>query len=280
MKIPKSANRAPSGKRRNIGRGYWLKVARIPNNRVAKFFSEPVSKEEARRISKAHEIFIRLLREAGVNVPETGMEKKIMRNGQVRLRIIQQGFPPESLGEQVLRNSGAREAIAFGRRLVDETIKVHRFNREVAGPRYGVIVGADFKPDNIALEDGRIVFIDTFSPHIRPLKEPDRINPAFARYFAKRGWALEKLTKGYISQTVYDPKKRMASLMAELSRVRPDLARPFIQAARERIEEEKDPVVRAELLAAVQRWPVLKARGMGRLISYLGKRKGMTIKLG
>lgn len=266
--------------RRNIGRGYWLKVARFGKKRVAKFFPDNVSKKEARQIIKAHDIFVRFLREAGVEVPETQMVQKELRSGKFRLRIMQEAFKPEELGENYLRQASKSQAIKFVEQVVSETLKVTHFNREVAQSRYGVTIGADFKPDNVAVIGGKMIFIDTFSPHIRNTADPKHVNPVFARYFAKRGFLLEKLTRGYISQTVYEPKKRLASLLAELIRVRPELKKEFVKVVKETINRDSSPEIRKEALAGVKSWRVLSAKVMGRTISLLGKRKGMEIKLG
>lgn len=267
--------------KRNIGRGYWLKVVRIPKTgNVVKFFSERVSKEESRHVTKAHDLFVRFLREAGTNVPETRMVKKQLPSGECKLRIVQEEFKPPELGENYLRTASKQEALKFAGNLVDETIKVFHFNKQKGIPDYGLIIGADFKPDNVAVRNGKIFFIDTFSPHIRSTKDPKYVHPVFARYFKKRGWMLEKITRGYISDTVYEPKRRMASLMAELSRIRPELKKEFTSIAREHVNAEPDAEIRTELLQAIKKLPVLRAKAMGKIIAYLGKRKGMQIKLG
>jgi len=267
-------------RRRNIGRGYWSKVARVGGGKVAKFFPEHVSKKEARQIIKAHDIFVRFLREAEIEVPETRIVKKELDSGEFRLRILQNRFEPRDLGENYLKRASKGQAIKFAEQVVTETLKVAHFNREIAQSRYGVIIGADFKPDNVAVVDGKIVFIDTFSPHIRSNADPKHVNPAFGRYFAKRGFLLEKLTRGYISKTVYEPKKRMASLLAELTRIRPDLKKEFLKIVKETINRDPSPEIREEALAGVKFWRVLNAKVMGKTISLLGKRKGMEIKLG
>jgi len=266
--------------RRNIGRGYWSKVARIKKGQVVKFFSEKVSKKEARLIRKAHSVFIRLLGEAGVTVPKTEMKEKELTGGKFKLRIFQEGFKDAEMGENYLRTASKQDAIKFAGQLVEETLKVTNFNRKEGIPHYGVVIGADFKPDNVAVRGGKIIFIDTFSPHIRKASDPKHINPAFERYFAKRGRALQWATKGYITGTVYDPKKRLVTLISAVARIRPELRLDFLKEARARVKADPSAEIRKELLPVLTSWQITKAKAIGGAISWLGKRKRMQIKIG
>lgn len=269
----------PKKVRRKIGAGYYTKVARISKGVIGKFFPETVSKKEARQIIKLHSNYIHLLQEAGVKVAKTELRTRKLRTDQSKIRIVQEEIPAEKLAVNKLKVASTSEAKEIARVIIEETVKVFNFNQKVAMPKYGIIIGADFKPDNIAIDNGKLIYLDTFSPHIRSVKDPKHIHPVFERYFDKQGRLLSWLTKGYLTETVYDPKKRMITIVSLLSRKRPELKRQFLSIAREITREQLPKKQADDIIRALNSRSIATSAIIGKGIRLLGKRKGKNIQV-
>ena len=220
-----------------------------------------------------------LLQQAGIKVAETELKTRELQNGKSKIRIVQEEFPAQKLVKNRLRNCSASAAKEIARAIIKETVGVFKFNQNVAMPKYGIIVGVDFKPDNVAIDKRGLVYLDTFSPHIRSVKDPKHVHPVFERYFDRQGRLLSRLTKGYLTETVYDPKKRMITIISLLSRARPELKGDFLSIARNVIREQLPKEQADEILKSLRRSRVLFSGAIGKGIGFLGKRKGKNIQV-
>jgi hypothetical protein len=265
--------------RRKIGAGYYTKVARVGGRVVGKFFPEKVSKKEARQIVKLHNNYIHLLEQAGVRVAKTELRTKELKTGEFKVRVVQEEMPAEKLVGNRLRKGRASAAKEIARVIIEETVKVFNFNQNVAMPEYGVIVGADFKPDNVAIDKGKLIYLDTFSPHIRSVKDPKHVHPVFERYFDRQGKLLSWLTKGYLTETVYDPKKRMITIVSLLSRARPELKGDFLSIARKVVREELPKQQADEIIKSLHGSRIALSGAIGKGIGFLGRKKGKNIQV-
>jgi hypothetical protein len=266
---------SPTVKRR--ASGYYTRIARVKGV-VAKFFPERASPKEARQLERLHAQYIDLLERAGITVAKTRLVTKPVGN-QAKIRIVQEPFDAREIASSYLKRCDGEEAVNVARKIFEQTTKILAFNRSQSIPRYGLIVGADFKPDNIAIRNGEIIYIDTFSPHLRSAQHPEKVHPTFERYFRRQGRILNWLTKGYLTETVYDPRLRFITLLGRLCRIRPELRREFIRTAREVVTSSLPPKEAHQILIGLSTGRIVAQQVIGTGIHFLGKRKGKNIQV-
>lgn len=265
--------------KKRLGKGYYNKVALVAPKIVAKFFPEVVSKKEARQVNTLHRNYIDLLKRAGINVAETEFSIKNLADKKARIRILQEAFEKGEITKNKLRKCSKAEALQIAELILGETLKVFNFNTQVAMPEYGVIVGADFKPDNVVISNGKLIYIDTFSPHIRGVKDPSKLHPVFERYFDKQGRLLSWITKKYLTETIYNQRKRMVTLVSLLARARPKLKKEFLTMARKMVREQLPREQATEIIQGLHSGSIAVSRIIGKGVRVLGKRKGKNIQV-
>jgi hypothetical protein len=131
-------------------------LKRIPN-----FTSE----EQVRKYIELYYEYLSLLRNAGINVPESGAEYVVTGDNRIVLFIFQEKLDPRSICNKVIHRIPDEEVAKLFRRILDELAKVWNFNKHSE-----IEIGIDGQISNWALTgdlDSKLLYFDTSTPMVR-----------------------------------------------------------------------------------------------------------------
>jgi hypothetical protein len=119
-------------------------------------------------IVENHDRYIRVLRNAGIKVPDTIITTRHV-NGKIQIVIIQEAFPKVELLRNLVETSSESELLKLCSLIFDDTIKFLKNGDES--------MKTGFHPTlrNYALHDGSLFYFDTFPPMLMDQKELNRI---------------------------------------------------------------------------------------------------------
>ncbi len=205
------------------------------------------------RLARAHDAYAAALREAGVRLPETAFT--VLEYGQTGVPVIvQRALAPETmLRPQILAAEPERALL-----LIEQALNaIHCFwsHAETTGCRIG------FHPSirNYALEDGEIVFLDTFPPLIDYSRdEMGQLLLLFSSspWMRRLGPLLPGTVRG-IQDEWYTEAGNLTGLIGSAVRLRPDDAAAILALGRRLAEAWLTGAARTETLAELDRPPRL-----------------------
>ncbi len=214
----------------------------IACKRFPMFYSE----EEAITYQALHEAYLKILREAGLNVAHSETVR-LEHGGRWIVYIFQEKFPAESIGHQaihLLAPEGTRRLVA---QVVAELRKVFTFNRLNRGERE---IGIDGQISNWAIVgfDARsglgpevnLVYFDTSTPLMR-IKGQEQLDPELFLRSAPSFlvWLIRWLFLPDVMTRYYDFRQVVMDLVANFYKEqRPDLIPAVLEVVNSAIVEE------------------------------------------
>ncbi|MBN1289843.1 MAG: hypothetical protein JXA49_09440 [Actinobacteria bacterium] len=164
-----------------------------------------------------------LLKEAGLNPPAHGIKYVSRKDGKFTVFITQRILSRESSGIRIVKDSNDEECLAFFELILDEIMKVARYNNGATLLKVGIDARImnwglkDYDPRNLSVENvDKLYYLDTGIPMIREkgedLLDPDLMLmglPGFAKpiirtLFLKRYWKRFYNTREMVLDVIAD----------------------------------------------------------------------------
>lgn len=210
--------------------------------RFPMFYSE----EEAINYQALHDAYIKILREAGLNVAQSETVR-LEHGGRWIVYIFQEKFPAESIGHRAIHILAPGETRRLVAQVVAELRKIFTFNRLHRGERE---VGIDGQISNWAIvgfdarsglgPEVRLVYFDTSTPLMR-LGGREQLDPELFLRSAPSFlvWLIRWLFLPDVMTRYYDFRQVAMDLLANFYKEqRPDLIPVVLEVVNEVIVEE------------------------------------------
>jgi hypothetical protein len=168
-------------------------------------------------IVENHDRYIRVLRNAGIKVPDTVITTRPV-NGKIQIVIIQEAFRKDELLRNLVETSSESELLKLCSLIFDDTIKFLKNGDES--------MKTGFHPTlrNYALHDGSLFYFDTFPPMLMGQKELNRIilrMSPFGSFFKK---IIPLTWINLVSDEYYYFDKMFKGIAGSCCRLRPEYA--------------------------------------------------------
>jgi hypothetical protein len=203
-----------------VKKGYFLNPER-KGEVVIKKFPNPIKQKHVEDFKKAHEEYIKLLKKAGVKIPETFLEFS-RENKQLIPVITQIGFKEEELLDNIISKAPRKEALEAFEKMLEENFKVINFNK-----KNDIKIGFDGSPRNLALHNDEIYYYDTFPPYIQNKKQIKIIKTQIRKGLK----TIATLTAPIILKQFHSPQKMIRSAVISSIKRRPEFQEEFKQKA-------------------------------------------------
>ncbi len=124
------------------------------------------STQQVERYINTYFEYINLLREAGLEIPESGADYVVTGDGRIVLFIMQRKLDPRLICNNAVKRMAAEEATQLFRVILENMDSVWKFNEESED----IKIGLDGQISNWALKDDKskdVLYFDTSTPMIR-----------------------------------------------------------------------------------------------------------------
>lgn len=206
----------------------------------------------SKEIIKQHEQYVNDLRNRGVKVPKTNIQRANYQDKEY-LIIIQDAFSTENLLRNKMIASSDDQYLELLKGILNATLEFIEQN--------GKDSQVGFHPTlrNYAVNDDTYHYFDSFPPMSHGQKEVERLVLAFAPY--KLPFFLKWIAKPFlhlVADEYYQYDKMLSGIVGSACRLRPALAEKIISFSRSHLEDQiKDDLLKAQTLKRIQKPPEL-----------------------
>ncbi|MEW6077725.1 MAG: DUF6206 family protein [Thermodesulfobacteriota bacterium] len=210
------------------------------------------SRQAAQAYAELHDEYCRLLRQAGLDIPDSDTAVVAVPRRPVVLYIAQRTLPSDCFCHRLINTLPADRIGDLLRRIIAQQELIRKFNQTV---RPHLEIAVDGQLSNWAIDGdidtGRICFIDTSTPFIR---RQGRQQLDTALLLRSVPFLVRRLTKLFLADGVldryFDHRQNLIDLVANLFKEqRPDLIPAAISLMNESLPEAIRPLTEKDVAA-------------------------------